>query len=123
MRYAQWSKANTLLSQAQLYPRVDPTLAQVSVESASETFYDLTRTYNSEHQDNLNLCQLVVNACHTFRMTSDLPVDVHKIHALESETLHSAYKKMLPGALLVSDNTEGNWTMCQNIKSFISLTQ
>lgn len=93
MGYVQWSKASTLLSQAQLYPRGDPTLAQVSIESASETFYDLTGTYNNEHQDNLNLCQLVVNPCNTFRMTTDLPVDVHKIHALESEIFQSAYKK------------------------------
>lgn len=39
MWYAQWSKASTLLSQTQLYSRGDPTLAQDSVESASETFF------------------------------------------------------------------------------------
>lgn len=70
-------------------------MAQDSVESASETFfYDLTGTYNNENQDNLNSCQLVVKACHIFRMTSDLPVDVHKIHALENETLQSASKNV-----------------------------
>lgn len=57
-------------------------------------FYDLTGTYNNENQDNLNSCQLVVKACHIFRMTSDLPVDVHKIHALENETLQIACKNV-----------------------------
>lgn len=36
---AQWSKLSTLLSQAQLYPRGDPTLTQVFVESVTDTFF------------------------------------------------------------------------------------
>lgn len=35
---AQWSKLRTLLSQAQIYPRGDPILAQVFVESVTDTF-------------------------------------------------------------------------------------
>lgn len=41
-------------------------MAQVFVESVTDTVFDLTRTYNSENQDNLNLRQLVVMACHIF---------------------------------------------------------